>query len=53
MASITENKTFTDAMIDRDNLLDKAIEWIRSNLEPEDVFDDPTLEAWARDRGFI
>ena len=29
-------------------LLEDAIDWIRENLEPEDVFGDKTLEDWAR-----
>lgn len=29
--------------------LDGVIGWIKSNLNPEDVFDDVTLEKWADD----
>ncbi len=30
-----------------DDSLDRATEWIRSNLKPEDVFSDEDLLAWA------
>ena len=32
-------------------LLATAIEWIRSNLNPEDVFEFDDLDTWAVDRG--
>ena len=34
-------------------LLGKAVEWIRSNLEPEDVFKERDLVAWAESQGYI
>lgn len=33
--------------------LDVAIEWISSNLDPEDVYSVTALEVWARTNGFI
>jgi len=33
--------------------LDEAIEWIKHNLNPEDVFDEGDLEEWATDNGFF
>lgn len=35
-----------------DYLLDQAIEWINSNLEPGDVFEEDLLEAWAEANGY-
>lgn len=32
--------------------LDTAIEWIRSSLEPGDVFDNKALDAWAEANGY-
>lgn len=32
--------------------LDKIVEWIASNVNPEDVFDSNELEEWALDNGF-
>ena len=32
--------------------LDDAIEFISKNLDPDDVFDDSDLEAWAKDNGY-
>jgi len=33
--------------------LDEVIEWIKRNLNPEDVFDENDLEAWAEDNGYF
>lgn len=33
--------------------LDDAIEWIKANLSPEDVFDRATLVEWAEDNDFV
>ena len=33
-------------------LLESAIDWIGSNMEPEDVFDETRLADWARANGF-
>jgi hypothetical protein len=33
--------------------LDSAIEWMQDNLEPDDVFTEKSLIAWAESNGFI
>jgi hypothetical protein len=33
--------------------LDEAIDWIKSNLNPEDVFDERDLRQWADENGFV
>jgi hypothetical protein len=45
------SRQFKDDMI-RDTLLEESIEWIQSNLEPEDVFNALALEVWAEDNGY-
>jgi hypothetical protein len=35
------------------SLLDDAVTWIAANLEPEDVFSDIDLCAWAQEAGFV
>lgn len=30
-------------------ILDKAIDWIKNNLGPEDVFSEEELSRWAKD----
>ena len=35
------------------SLLEQAIEWIASNLNPEDVFPDNVLSEWALRNGFV
>ena len=32
--------------------LDCAIDWIKSNMEPEDVFDEDKLSDWAESNGY-
>jgi len=33
--------------------LEEAISWIKSNLEPEEVFDKNQLEEWAKTNGYV
>jgi len=33
--------------------LDEVINWIKHNLNPEDVFDEEDLIEWAEDNGFF
>lgn len=32
--------------------LDNAIEWIQSQLDPDDVFSEKQLEKWAESNGY-
>ena len=32
---------------------DEIIEYISENYEPDDVFDEDTLETWALSNGFV
>jgi hypothetical protein len=52
MANVTQNKKFSEMLLPQ-YPLDEAIEWIKSNLEPEDVFGFDRLNAWASANGFI
>jgi hypothetical protein len=33
--------------------MNDAVDWIKRNLEPEDVFDKNDLEGWAESNGYI
>ena len=33
--------------------LDKAVEWVSQNLDPEDVFITEQLTDWAKNNGFV
>ena len=33
--------------------LESAVEWIKYNLAPEDVFSTGALERWAEERGWV
>lgn len=51
MATTTkQDQNFKDEVISR-TLLEDALLWIRSNMEPEDVFDEAVLEVWATGHG--
>ena len=59
MATGTQDKNFASEMEGHINYsvshsaLDSAIDWMRDNLDPDDVFDDKKLEAWAENNGYI
>lgn len=46
MASYDENKQFRDSIVG--DLLDQSIDWIVSNMSPEDVFDNDQLVESVR-----
>lgn len=46
------NQKFTKEFIG-DDLLDKAVEYVRDNLNPEEVYDEADLIEWAKDNGFV
>jgi hypothetical protein len=48
VAGHNENMVFAKAVLPQ-YLLDNAIDWIRANLQPEDVFSDNQLIEWAKD----
>ena len=45
-------KQFVEAVTDS-NMLHLAIQWIKTYLSPEDVFNDDELAQWATDNGFV
>lgn len=52
MATYTQEKAFIGAIISSD-LLDNAIDWIKSNMSPDDVFDQKVLESWAEENKYV
>ena len=52
MPSEEQKIGFTLAMINPDAALPSAVEWIADNMEPNEVFDDVKLAAWAAIRGW-
>mgnify|MGYP001244668526 CR=1 FL=1 len=53
MASSNENLKFVKSIIDADNLLDNAIDWIQCNMPVEDVFPEEVLVEWAEEHGYV
>jgi len=49
MITLYQEREFMEAI---SPTLDQAIEWIKNNLTPEDVFDEEDLIEWAEDNGF-
>lgn len=52
MVTRRDEENFKEA-ITKDSLLSESIEWIKSNLSPEQVFDDEKLADWSTDNGFV
>lgn len=52
MTTYRQDQDFLDSVIS-DTLLEDAIEWIQSNMHPEDVFSDDQLTDWALDNDFV
>ncbi len=60
MPTNSQDKSFADEMqqsVDEVKMsntsLDNAIAWMQGNLEPDDVFSEKKLIAWAESNGFI
>jgi hypothetical protein len=51
MTTTIQDRQFINAVIGK-SLLEEAIQWIRDNMEPEDVFSQEQLEDWAGGCGF-
>jgi hypothetical protein len=49
--TVRQDSEFVSAVISS-SLLEEAIDWIQSNMNPEDVFDDKTLSTWAEENGY-
>jgi len=53
MLSRNENQKFVQDIIDADNLLDSAIDWIQCNMAAEDVSPKESLAEWAEENGHV
>lgn len=52
MATVKQNDDFARSIFPI-YVLDEAIEWIKKNLSPEDVFDHAELRDWAERNDFV
>lgn len=52
MTTDRQDKEFISNVISK-TLLEDAIEWIKSNMTPEDVFNASELSDWAESNGFV
>ena len=52
MASVNQNREFVEHLM-AGWPLDRAIDWIMTQLSPEDVFDKEALDAWAVEHGYV
>lgn len=50
-AAYEEKMNFLKSVISEDLLAD-ALDWVRANLNPDDVFDEDDLRIWAKENGF-
>lgn len=57
MPTVTQLQEFTDMVvvqnINNNCVYEDALAWIRSQLNPEDVFSTDQLEKWAESEGYI
>jgi hypothetical protein len=60
MPTTKQDSDFADLM--KDNVdevkmsktaLDEAVSWIGDNLDPDDVFNEKSLSAWAESNGYV
>lgn len=51
--TVDRNREFARDILSVDRLLDEVVDWIGVSLEPDDVFEDSALEAWAEDNGYV
>lgn len=51
-ASSMEEDVKTEITVGK-GALDNAIWWMQKNLDPDDVFDEKQLSAWAESNGYI
>ena len=52
MATPSENNKAMQAIMPR-FLLDEFIDWISVNMAVEDVFQEESLDEWAKENGYI
>ena len=53
MPSSDHDQRFAELMFpNAHTMLDEAIDWIRSNLSPDDVFTEKELGEWAESNGW-
>jgi len=52
MTTVIWDRAFIDAVIDP-RLLENAVDWIASNMDPDAVFEPEVLEKWAEDNGYV
>lgn len=51
-ASFDQRRKFVKDVIN-DSLLDDVVDWISSNMEPDEVFPKSDLELWAEKNNFV
>lgn len=50
--TVMQDRHFLDNVVGTD-LLEKSMDWIGRNLNPDDVFQDQALETWAESNGYV
>jgi len=52
MTTASQDRRFLDEVVGS-RLLEEAIDWIKNNLEPDDVFSRDDLARWAINNDYI
>ena len=49
--TVRQDSEFLAAVVSS-SMLEDAIDWIKSNMNPEDVFEEKDLATWAEENGY-
>lgn len=56
MTTSIQDRKFNEMLMEhlrQDSSLEQCVEWIRNNMNPEDVFSDKDLAQWAEEIGYV
>ncbi len=55
MPTVRQDRDFRDIVREMigDSVLQEAIDYISSNLDPDEVFDEKDLKNWAENNGYV
>ena len=56
LTSTKQDREFNEMLhehLRQDSSLERCIEWIRNNMNPDDVFSESDLDVWADNNGYV
>lgn len=49
----SQDDRFANNVFDYESLLEKAIEWIVDEFNPEDIYPEESMQKWAESNGYV